>query len=148
MSSCVPFIKCLSPLWQSPAQTDSLGFDKELKQVHTRRGSSTAAICLGEQRPRKIQCTHLHTTYCTNLYSLTCLFIWVRYHTWTWSVLLYKLPVFCCFFDWTAIVCPIKPAWFSLAQDSISGLNITLHPHRKLETARNTWYPYLLAAWD
>lgn len=64
MSSCVPFIKRFSPLWQSLTQTDSLGFDKELKQVYTRRGSSTAAICLGEQRQVKYS-VHLLMTYCT-----------------------------------------------------------------------------------
>ncbi len=70
------FIKRFSPPWQSLAQTDSLGFDRELKQVHTRRGSSTAAICLREQRVVKYS-AHLHRT-------LSYSFVWVSYRTMTY----------------------------------------------------------------
>lgn len=82
MSSSVPFIKRFSPLWQSVAQTDSLGFDRELKQVHTRRGCSTAAIWLREQRRVKHTVhTYERMTVQTALFlsRLTYSFIWDRW---------------------------------------------------------------------
>lgn len=82
MSSCVPFIKRFSPLWQSIARTESLSFDKELKQVHTRRGSCTAAIWFGEQR--QVKCS-THSDCKASVY------FHLLIQTWIWSFLVLVL---------------------------------------------------------
>ncbi len=139
MSSSVPFIKRCSPLWQSLAQADSLGFHEELKQVHTRRGSSTAAIWFREQRPVKYS-AHLHTTYCANLYYWTYSLIWVRYHTWLEAY--YKLPGIIIIFlsDWIAIM--LLSSQRNLFKPRLlSGLNMTLHPHNPTVNSQDYMTP-------
>lgn len=83
MSSSVPFIKRLSPLRQSLGQTDSLGLCREFKQVSHQEGHRYSSHLDWRTKSSKTQRTPtLHILSKPVFFNL---FIFVRYHTLTFS---------------------------------------------------------------